>query len=169
MGMQLIETIEVGAGGAASIEFTSIPDDGVDLCVVYSLRDVGGSSGYNAVMRFNGDTGANYTTRWLLGSGSAVSSSTIAGSSQIYAGKYDGGADTANTFGNGQVYISNYTSAVAKSISAESVSENNATAAWQTLSACVWTGTAAISSWIINASSGFAQYSTASIYKITAD
>jgi len=168
MGMQLIETIEVGSGGAASIEFTGIPQDGVDLLVKYSFRNSGGSSGYNTVMRFNGDTAANYTTRWLLGSGSAASSSTIAGSTQIYAGKHSGGADTANTFGNGQVYISNYTSTAAKSISAESVSENNAAAAWQTLSACAWTGTAAITSLIFN-DTNLVQYSTASLYKVTAD
>jgi hypothetical protein len=38
MGYQLIETIEVGSGGAASIEFTSIPQDGVQFLT--TLRQV---------------------------------------------------------------------------------------------------------------------------------
>jgi len=31
MSFELVETVTVGAGGASSIEFTSIPQDGTDL------------------------------------------------------------------------------------------------------------------------------------------
>ena len=39
MGMQLIEHIEVGSGGAASIEFTGIDQTGQDLLLKVSSRN----------------------------------------------------------------------------------------------------------------------------------
>ena len=40
---KLIETVTVGSGGAASIEFSSIPQTYTDLKVVYSLRSTNSS------------------------------------------------------------------------------------------------------------------------------
>ena len=38
MGMQLIETIEVGGSNVSSLAFTGIPQDGVDLVCLLSTR-----------------------------------------------------------------------------------------------------------------------------------
>ena len=167
MGYQLIETIEVGAGGAASIEFTSIPQDGVDLLIVYSGRSGDATTYYEASVQFNNDTGDNYSWRSLLGNGSAASSSSGTNVSVARAGVITGASATSNTFGNVSTYVSNYTSSTAKSISVDGVTENNGTTSAQVIYAAVWTGTAAITSLKLTRSS--VQYSTASLYKITAD
>jgi hypothetical protein len=169
MGMQLIETIEVGAGGAASIEFTGIPQDGVDLQVVFSLRGSDSTNIY-PIMQFNSDTSsANYSFVRLQGDGSSAASyanATFSGIRMITSA--DG--QTANTFGSGQAYISNYIATANKPVSIEALNENNATSADMILNAAVYKGTSGISSLLIKTATGtFLQYSTASLYKITAD
>jgi hypothetical protein len=53
---------------------------------------------------------------------------------------------TANTFDNCEYYIPNYTSSIKKPLSALGVTENNATAAYISMAAALWQGTAAITS-----------------------
>jgi hypothetical protein len=167
MGYQLIEHIEVGSGGAASIEFTGIPQDGVSLVLLTSLRGEGGA--YPNIT-LNG-TSANYSGKRLTGGGDYVSS----GSNSVatsFDDLYVSNTDTANTFGSNKWYFSNYAGATAKSVSVEQVNENNATSAIMVLRANLWNDTAAITSIelnSLNASNEFAQYSTASLFKITAD
>jgi len=171
MGMQLIETIEVGAGGAASIEFTSIPQDGVDLVLKVSTRC--SSTAVLLEMQFNADTSASYAYRWLRGTGSATSSGNAgSGYPSTYAmiGWVNGSSATANTFNNQEAYIPNYSGSAIKSFSSDAVDENNATASYQTIQAGGWNNTSAITSVKLFLNAGnFAQYSTASLYKITAD
>jgi len=169
MGMQLIETIEVGSGGAASIEFTSIPQDGVDLLVVASVRESSYNDGFLG-LRLNGSsTIGDYAYVYLYGDGSSASTSS-AGSTTLIYGK--GGTNpsnaTANTFSNYQVLISNYTSSASKSVSIDTVTENNGSTAFQGLSAGKFVPTSAITS-VTLLYQNLVQYSTASLYKITAD
>ena len=53
MGIQLIERVDVGSGGLSQIVFTSIPQDGVDLLCLYSLRARQGA-GNQVFIRPNG-------------------------------------------------------------------------------------------------------------------
>jgi hypothetical protein len=159
----LIETVTVGAGGAASIEFAAIPQDGSDLVCVFSERH---STDGNTRFTFNGSS-SGYQQIRLSGTGTSVNTDTYSGVF-IYA-EDQGASTTANTFGSAQVYVSNYTSSVAKSVSVELITENNATAADQYLIAGSWSGTAAITSLSVAASSGFVQHTTASLYKIKYD
>ncbi len=72
-----------------------------------------------------------------------------------------------NTFANGEIYIPNYTASVNKSVSIDSVTENNATSAIAALDAGLWANTAAITSINLNGNNGnFVQYSTAYLYGI---
>ena len=170
MGYQLIETISVGAGGAASIEFTGIDQTGVDLQVVVSARTNSTGPLSNIKVTLNNDTGSNYSYKYLIGSGSAAQSGGgsftgllgITGTTQ---------ATTANTFANSQIYIPNYSGASVKSVSAESVQENNGTNSYQHITAGSWNNTAAITSIIlqVTTANNLVQYSSASLYKITAD
>ena len=170
MGYQLIETIEVGSGGAASIEFLALPQDAVDLVITSSARATNTQNSWR--LQFNGDTGANYSQRLLHGTGSSVSSTTISGSTYISTQLLTPSTYTANTFSNIKLYVPNYTSSSAKSLSIDGVQENNATAANQQIFAGQWSGTAAITSLTVLTSGGaylFAEHSSFSIYKITAD
>jgi len=165
MAYELIETIEVGAAGAASMEFTSIPQDGVDLVLVVSARYVNNSR--HGDVTING-TSTGYTSLRLQGSGSAVSTNSFPlNDLPNLLGVGNPGNATSNTFGNTQITFSNYTSAANKSVAVDGVSENNATEAYQLFYAGSWSNTDAITSiaWS-NGASNIVQYSTASLYKI---
>ena len=168
--MQLIETIEVGSGGAASIEFTSIPQDGVDLVLVFSCRTDNATVHLSTYVTFNSDTSANYDWLFLRGSGTSADSVSVSGDTKGWVGYIPGSSSTANTFGNTAVYISNYTSSAAKSFSSDNANETNAASVRMAIDASKWSGTDAISSiQLFGSSDNFVQYSTASLYKITAD
>jgi hypothetical protein len=63
---------------------------------------------------------------------------------------------TANTFANVEVYIPNYTSTNQKSVSADAVSEQNATTAYMALTAQLWSNlTTAITSISVAGSNWF--------------
>lgn len=165
MAMTLVSTVTVGAGGAASIEFTGIPQTGKDLLLIVSARATTGGVVDAGTLRFNSDSGAtNYVDRQIRGLGSSVDSSSQTAS---YIGQIlNGNTSTANTFSSQSIYVSNYTSATTKSISRDFVLENNATDSRQMIHASSWSGTTAITS-IQLADVTYAQHSTASLYIIS--
>ena len=159
---QLISLVTVGSGGAATIDFTSIPSTYTDLLVSTSLRTTG-TGGYTAIT-FNSNT-SNYTNRWLQGDGAAATSGNNTGR---FAEVPDYSTYTASTFSNSQIYIPNYTSSNNKSYSSDTVNENNATTAYMYLIAGLWSNSSAITSIQLSPSSGnFVQYSTAYLYGIS--
>jgi hypothetical protein len=71
-----LATVTVAAGGVSSISFAGIPTTGYSHLQVRAIvRDTGASYGYNVRLRFNGDSGSNYTRHQLEGNGSSVSAS----------------------------------------------------------------------------------------------
>jgi hypothetical protein len=167
--MQLVSTVTVGAGGASSIEFTSIPQTGTDLLCQISVRGADSAAVRGVRRQFNSDTGTNYAYINLSGDGGTASSGSAGGATfEIPLHFAPAGTSTSNTFGNAQMYVANYTSSSAKSVSGDGVGENNATTAYQHITAGRWTGTAGITSVKIYLSQGnMVQHSTASLYTIT--
>ena len=139
----------------SSYTFTSIPQTYTDLILKMSTRD-GDTSGALTSVSFNGVT-TNLSARRIRGTGSAATSSTFA--SNIYV-QNNAGSYTANTFANTEIYIPNYTSSNYKSVSADGVSENNATAAEMELDAGLWSSTAAITSITLTAAAPNYQVNT---------
>jgi hypothetical protein len=128
---------------ASSVTFSNIPQGYTDLKIVISCRNVTNTETTGNVY-FNSDTtNSNYTARRILGDGSSASSLTTSRPDFFYM---DTTGETANTFANCEIYIPNYRSGVAKSVSSDSVTENNATAALTVMIAGLWTGTSAITS-----------------------
>lgn len=167
MGMQLIETVTVGSGGAASISFTSIPQDGVDLLILISSRIVA-----NPASAIKLDVNGSTLTTWrrLYGTGSTATSDSNSNNSPL--GFHPGALQTANTFGNNAIYISNYTSTGVRSVSADGVAENNNTAANAGISTTTVPSGSAVTSLAVSDrdyASNLVEHSTASLYKITAD
>jgi hypothetical protein len=162
--MKLIESKTL-ATAAASIEFTSIPQDATDLVVLMSLATT--NTDKNIYIRFNGST-TSYSFKNLLsiGSGSGISQSASSTSGGQIGGMR---AITSNTFANAQAYIPNYTGSTNKSYSAESVSESNSADAYLFFVAGLWSNTAAITTLTIFEFTGdnLLAGSTASLYKIT--
>jgi hypothetical protein len=163
-----IAAVTVGVGGASTIDFTSIPSTYTDLLLVSSTRLTTATA--DCLMVFNNVTATtNYSSKVFYGNGS-VSGSFSSPTSQWYLGGWaNSSSQTANTFSNSQTYISNYTSSTNKSISTESVTENNATGASVTIAMLsgIWSDTAAINRITLSPNSGnFVQYSTATLYGI---
>jgi hypothetical protein len=168
MTMQLIETKTVGTA-VASVAFTSIPQDATDLMILCSTR-ASGSPVSQLNMQFNSSGGTDYSDRELSADslGSALS---ISRSSQpvIRITVNIGTSFTANTFGSAQIYIPNYTSSVAKSVSLDGSTENNNTTSYNSIVAGLWNNTAAITSitFTDQNSGNFVVGTMFSLYKIT--
>ena len=162
----LIQAVTVGSGGSADITFSSIPGTYTDLVVKFSGRTTTGSFP-DGRLQFNNDTGSNYNWRNLYGSGSAAGSNNGGTTTSIAFGTLVGSSETANTFTSSEIYIPNYAGSTQKSVSSDSVTENNATTAYMAILAGLWTSTSAITSIKLTTSAtAFAQYSTAYLYGI---
>ena len=167
MSMQVIEHIEVGSGGAASITFSSIPQDYTDLYLVCSLRVASGTSYYWDVdLNLNGESARNWRGLYTTGSSPASSSS----SAFNIIGGANGNAATASTFANISTYIGNYTSTGVKALSSDGVVENNSGLSFLlSINANTITNSAAVDTLTLAvASNTFAEYSSATLYGITA-
>ena len=158
--MVAIQTVTVGSGGAANIDFTNIPQTYTDLKLVLSGRST--STGAVASIKFN-NSSSNFSGIWLVGTGSSALSGTGADYFRI-----NWSASTANTFGNTEIYISNYAGSNYKAFSSDGTSENNATEAYANTIGGLWSQTTAINQITLTPSAGsFAQYSTATLYGVT--
>jgi len=164
----LIASSTVGAGGTASVILGSggtIPQTYTDLILYSSARSTFAASGDNLYYKINAYT-TGYSQRFLYGTGSVAGSA-----SATDPGLEDysvGNNATANTFSNVMLYMPNYTSSVAKSISVDSVSENNATASNMGFWAELLNQTGAITSITITSGNGgnLAQYSSFYLYGV---
>lgn len=159
-----IASVTVGAGGAASMEFTSIPSTYTDLVLKISGR-ISLAQIYGAfLLSINGAT-TNRTYRYVEGNGAAASSGSGT-NTNVSTGQ--GNNTTANTFANVELYFPNYAGTTNKSFSVDSVGENNATTAYSDLYAALWSSTAAINQLTLLPESGtFVQYSSATLYGIS--
>jgi hypothetical protein len=165
-----IATNTVGAGGATNIEFTNIPQTYTDLVLKVSARDNRPTNIINYIEIFFNNSASTYSQKDLSTNGSTVySTGNDLGANKPYTYGTASGA-TANTFGNSEIYIPNYTSSNAKSFSIDSITENNGTEVRYALSAASWSGTSAITSIKLLTYSGgsqlFQQHTTATLYGI---
>jgi hypothetical protein len=165
-----IQTIEVGAGGASSINLANIPQNFTDLVLKVSLRQDQGNPNAFPFIRFNGSS-ADLSSRYLGGTGTSTFSGAATGIAFWNATK--NGVETTNTFTNDEIYIPNYTSSNQKSFSIDNVMENNGTDSRQWLLSGLWANTSPITSITIfsgdNTASpafSFLQNSSISLYGI---
>jgi hypothetical protein len=161
----------VGSGGASTITFNNIPQNYTDLILKFSIR-TGRTGATEDALRivFNGVGGTAYTTRILYGSGTGIASTVY--SSQAYSVNFsvNDNSSTSSVFGNGELYLPNYTVSSNKSFFLDAVMENNGTAATHGLNTGLLLNTTAVSQITLTANSGsnFLQYSTAYLYGIRA-
>jgi hypothetical protein len=164
MAMTLVSTVTVGSGGAASITLDNIPQTGKDLLILTSLR---GTTQNIVRINFNGTSGSTNWTGIALRGSTGVDSTT---GDANFSRELNASGTTANTFGSGSWYVTNYTSSTNKSVSNDAVAEDNANSfdAMKAISAMLWSQTAAITSVTLTPFGGnFAQHSTASLYIIS--
>lgn len=167
-----IASVTVTGATAADITFSSIPGIYTDLLIKASTRrDISTGSG-GLQLQFNGATASNYSYRRLYGNGSSAASDSTATDTSMYAGECGNASNTADTFMSNDIYIPNYISSVAKSVSSDAVTENNATSAIQMMVAGLWnpsTQAAITSIKLFPAAGNFVTHTTAILYGIKKD
>lgn len=160
--MTLISSVTVGAGGASSIDFTSIPNTYTDLVLKISGRTSAAVVNSGIYIKFNGST-TSYQSRNLYTT--TGTSATTNNSADNYAGDINGGSSTANVFGNWEVYIPNYAGSSNKSYSIDYAAENNSNPTGLGFTAGLWSNTSAITS-VSLTNVTFVQYSSATLYGV---
>jgi hypothetical protein len=160
----LIASNAVGAAGASSVTFSSIPQTYTDLKIVCSVRGTTPAAGEVIYISLNSST-SNFSAKYLQGDGASAVSGTIA----RFAGNFPGGLSVSNVWGNCEIYIPNYTSTNAKSYSVDTTTEDNTATAYATLIAGLWnpaTQAAITQIDLTAAASSFLQYSNFYLYGI---
>jgi hypothetical protein len=157
-----------GDGSSTTFTFNSIPSTYQHLQLRFQGRVVfaGGGGVYNAVIRFNSDTGSNYTWHAIRGTGSAVVAYGSASNDKITVDTvFPDSNITANVFGTAIVDIHDYASTSKnKTVRAFSGYETNSAGnAW--LQSGVWLNTNAITSVTITNNGGYA-FPTGSVFSL---
>ena len=160
----LLETVQLTAT-TSSVVFDNIPQTGyTDLVIRLSSRENSASVWNNLGIAFNGS--GTYYAKSVVGTGGATTSQSSSALDRQYA---NGGSTTANTFGNGEIYIPNYAGSLPKVISSSTVGENNSTTSVVGLMAGLFTSTSAITTITLTVSGqSFVTGSTFSLYGISA-
>jgi hypothetical protein len=168
---EIIQTVTVGAGGAANIEFTNIPQTYNDLKLVLSARTTAAVAYENIQLQFNNSGGTAYSDRIVFSNSQNALSASNTGQANTFFQYAVSSTATSSTFSSVDFYIPNYAGSTNKSISVDSVAENNSsTTAFLGLASELWANTAAITSIKLTPNTGgstFVQHSTATLYGIT--
>jgi hypothetical protein len=153
-----IATVTIGAGGATTATFSSIPQTYTDLQIRLLAKNADGNPFGGATMSING--GAGEARHDFYGTGSAVGASGVSGSLLVYIG------GTAQ-FGVGIVDILDYTNANKTKTSRSLSGVDNNGSGLVAFESGLETTQTAISSLTFTSNSGnFAQYSSFALYGI---
>jgi hypothetical protein len=155
-----ISTVTVGAGGASSIVFNSIPATYTHL----QIRGISKmSSGASLYGQLNSDTGSNYARHYINGSGSGAASGGNSSFSNMFFGST---ANATSTFGANIIDILDYTN-TNKYKTTRSLSGNDANGSgFVQFMSGLWMNTAAVTTITITGDSNFDQYSSFALYGI---
>lgn len=169
-----IATSTVGAGGAASVTFSSIPQTYKHLEIRYIDRNANTAVDFNnTYAQFNGDTGNNYTQHTLYGFGStygAGGTSSAGSAARVGVDANDG--LLASAFAAGVCTILDYTNTnkykTTRSLSGINTNTTSIASQGIYLASSLWLSTSAITSIKIYSSTGndWKQYSTFALYGI---
>lgn len=167
MALQIFKIASVSVPStSASIEFTSIPSGYTDLKLVYSVRS-SVSSPYDLISYYFNSLTTNRTGVRIEGYGSGVPG--YGSGSYHYAYMATGDTALSNTFGNGEIYIPNYTSSNNKASFSFGAAETNAVATIMGYQSNLWSSSAAITTITLipnTATKVWMQNSSATLYGI---
>lgn len=167
----LIERVNVGAGNSATITFSSIPSTYTHLELRVLSRDNRTSptsvTATYSWIRFNSDTGTNYSDHYLSGNGASTSAFADTGYSYIYGFYNASSAASANIFATSVISILDYANTSKyKTVRTLTGHDQNGSGS-VALASGNWRSTAAISTITITPDIGsFIQYSTFALYGI---
>ena len=162
--MNKIQSIVVPSGGSASVTFSSIPQNFTDLILKVSTRSTLADNFQVIRLNYNGAE-SSLSLRELYGTNTSSGSASVA---QNRIGYTSAGNNTANTFGNAEIYIPNYASSNShKSSSADAVSENNGSVSVVGFTSNIYSSNSAITSITVFPDGGnWAENSIFSLYGV---
>ena len=164
-----IATVSVGSGGAANVEFTSIPGTYTHLQIRMLGRLDGAVASGTGIIRYNGDTNSNnYTYHEILGNGTSASAYGSAAPESNQITTLTGATATASVFGVGITDILDYANTNKYKTQRNLGGYDNNGSGQIRLNSGLWMNTAAITSIKItpNVGSNFVQYSHFALYGI---
>lgn len=149
------------SSAVSSVTFSSIPATYTDLVLVVNYTLNSGGTGGSVRLQFNSDTGTNYSSTFIYGSGSSAVSSRASNQTSI-----DAGYMSSNSWANSITSIQNYsnTTTYKSTLSRSNVSNGEVTAYVN-----LWRNTAAINTILVFASTNYASGSTFTLYGIKAE
>ena len=168
-----IATVTVGSGGAANVEFTSIPGTYSHLQVrgiVRSTTTADGRASFS--LRINSDTGSNYAKHNLIGDGASVSAEGQANKTSMFANAFmiPSATSTASVFGGFIVDILDYANTNKYTTCRNLIGfDNNGTSPLPGrvgLESGLWMNTNAVTSLKFTTDSNWAQYTHFALYGI---
>lgn len=166
-----LQSISVASTNVSTIEFSNIPSTYTHLQVRGYVKssDTGGFTNGNVLLRFNGDTGSNYSAHYIIGKGSnPVVSGGHANFNFIYTGKR-GNANTSNTFGAVIIDILDYANTGKYKTTQTLTGVDDNTAGESMMSSGNWRNTNAITSIQLTQDTGdFVQFTRFSLYGVKA-
>jgi hypothetical protein len=169
---QSIATTTVGAGGSATITFSSIPSTYTHLQIRGITRLGSSTTGTNDIfIRFNSDTAANYSRHALYGTGATAASNGSASTTSAYATRATSprAGSTANAFGVFIIDILDYTNTNKnKTVRGLGGADTNDANGIISIASGNWRSTSAITQIDITDELGynFVQYSSFALYGI---
>lgn len=164
-----ISTTTVGAGGSASVTFSSIPSTYTHLQIRGIARTNRADSNQDAIrVRFNSDSGNNYAHHYLTGNGSSASAGANTSISGVLIDGFTQSLSGANSFGGMILDLLDYTNTNKyKTVRCLSGREDNsAGAVW--LESGLWLNTNAVTSITLLPVVGtsISQYSSFALYGV---
>ena len=103
-----ISTTTVSGSSTTTVTFNSFSGY-TDLILVINARDTSaGTSNTDMYMRYNSDTGTNYSGTQLYGNGTSVVSNRLTSQTSLYAGSVVPGGTSSATFNTTIINIFNY-------------------------------------------------------------
>lgn len=162
-----IATTTVGAGGASSITFSSIPSTYTHLQIRGIARGTVVDNDESLKLRFNSDSSANYAQHRIYGSGSAVSAAGDASQTACNSFYISANNSTASVFGVGVIDILDYANTNKyKTVRLLTGFDNNGNGGLMFRSN-LWMSTSVINELTFTANGGnIAQYSSFALYGI---
>lgn len=145
---------------AASVTFSSIPQGYTDLVLVGSIKT--GANTYQPILRFNGDSGSNYSSTVVAGDGSSASSNRHTNQNGIYANPGPG-VGTAGNFWPWIIQIQNYANA---NVNKTVLHRFNNSQSYVVAGVGLWRNTTAITSITLVAEAGSSDFQSGSTFSI---
>ena len=163
-----IATVSVGSGGQATVDFTSIPSTYKHLQIRFMARSTRVDAYGYFRMRFNSDTGSNYSLHNLYGSGSSAAANAGVSLTSIEGTQVPGASAAANIFGVGVIDLLDYTNTnkykTARFLYGD---DRNNTQGYVFAKSGLWMSTSAITSITLSDEfNSFAEYSSLALYGI---